>query len=261
MANQRQVGEGAEAAGNGRDEGGHLFDAREIHVAHDSAVYGCDARVEDNRAGLDHLRRNQVGASCADDEDISGARDLCQILRVGVGDSHGRVLAHEHERGGLAADIAAPDHDRVATSRCNACLLQYGQDDIGGGGDEAGEAEQEIARVARAEAVHILLRAQDIGDDALPDVRWQRQKEHDAIRVSIIVEGSHLRLQFLLLELEWVGQGSATQADLAAGAYQLAAIHLRRRVVSHDHLRQIAPGDGAACETARPRPATLRSCS
>src|SRR5712692_9992911 len=158
MAQQHKMCQGAKSAWDGCQERGNFFDTGKVDVAHDFPVEGIDARVEHDSAWFDHIGGDAGGSPNADHQNIGAARDAGEVLRMRMTNGHGGVLAHKHERGGLAADVAAPDDHRVSPGNRNTRFLQHGQNDIGCRRDEAGEAQQQVARIARPQSINVLLR-------------------------------------------------------------------------------------------------------
>ena len=76
-----------------------------------------DAHVDNDAAGLHHLRGHHRGAPDRDDENVGGEGVGGEILGARVADRHGRVLLQEQVRDRLADDRAAADHDRARAGR------------------------------------------------------------------------------------------------------------------------------------------------
>ena len=117
VAQQHGDGQRADAAGHGRDVAGYFFDRLEIHVAHQTAIGAVDAHVDHRRAGLDHVGGDEFRLADGHDEDVGRAADFGQIVGAAVADRDRGVAAraalHEHDRHGLAHDVAAAQHDHV----------------------------------------------------------------------------------------------------------------------------------------------------
>ena len=72
-----------------------------------------DADVNDRRAGLHELRRDEPRPPDRRDENVGGRGDRGQVRRLRVADRHRRVALQQQHRHRLADDLAAPDDDRV----------------------------------------------------------------------------------------------------------------------------------------------------
>src|SRR5579859_1345512 len=115
MANKHQMRKGTKSTWDGRQKGRNLFDAGEIDIAHNFPVDRIDASVKHHGSWLDHIGGDAGGSSNADHQNIGASCDTGKVLCVRVANSYGGVLAHQDERGWLAADVAAPDHHGVAS--------------------------------------------------------------------------------------------------------------------------------------------------
>ena len=117
-------GHGADAAGDGSDDGSLLLHAVEVDVA-DEAIAALlrgvfdtvDADVDNRGAVLDHVGRDGVGPSGGNNEDVGLARERGHVLRAGMADRDGGVgvllLLEQHVGNRFADDIAASHHDGV----------------------------------------------------------------------------------------------------------------------------------------------------
>src|SRR5579875_1046164 len=114
MANQHHTGQWTKTAGDGCEERSDFAHGCKIHVAYDRAIDRIDTCIQHDCAGLDHISGDAVRTANADHQDIRAACNAGQIPRVRVTDCHCRVLAQEYQPDWLAANITAPDDDRVS---------------------------------------------------------------------------------------------------------------------------------------------------
>jgi len=91
-------GHGADAAGDGGDEGGFFFDVFEIDVALEAVAdfFGgvfdaIDAYVDNDSAGFNHVGGDGIARAGGGDDDIGAARVVGEIFCAGVADGDGGV--------------------------------------------------------------------------------------------------------------------------------------------------------------------------
>src|SRR5579872_1407239 len=135
-----------------------LPDRCEIYIANNFASYGIDASIEDDCARLYHVGCNETWTSNTDHQHIGTACDSGEIGRVGVANSHGGILTHQHECARLTANVAASNNHGIKASDRQSGVTQHGQNHIGSRGYETGKAKQKIPRVTRSKPIHVLFR-------------------------------------------------------------------------------------------------------
>ena len=155
---------GPDPAGHRRDRGRDPGRGREVHVAGQLPVDDVDADVDDDRARLEHLARDEPRAPDGDDDHVGGAGDRREVARVRVADRDRRVLAQEEQRGGLADDVGPADDDRVPALELDAALREDLDRGVGGRRQEAVVAERQEAGVDRVDAVDVAQRVEVVDD-------------------------------------------------------------------------------------------------
>ena len=123
--------------GTGRDRRRDLGRRREVHVAGQLPVDDVDADIDDDRARLEHLTRDEPRAPDGDHDHVGGAGDRREVARVRVADRDRRVLAEEQERGGLADDVGPADDDGVPALELDAAEGEDLDRGVGGRRQEA----------------------------------------------------------------------------------------------------------------------------
>ncbi len=153
-----------------------------------------------------------------------------------MADGDGGVLLQQHQRHGLAHDVAAPDHHRVFAFEVVADALQHLHAAIGRAGPEAGQAGHERTGAGDVKTVHILGGRDRLDHLLRIDVRGQGKLHQDAVDGGVGIERLHACQQFGLGH----GRGPALQHRMHAGVFAgldlVAHIDLRGRVLAHqDH--------------------------
>jgi hypothetical protein len=83
-----------------------------------------DAHVDDRRAGLDHLRRDEAGAADGGHQNVGLAGDRAQVARLRVADGDGGVLVEQQHGRRLAHNVAAAHHHGVLAGDGNPLRLR-----------------------------------------------------------------------------------------------------------------------------------------
>ena len=78
-----------------------------------------------------------------------------QVARLLVTNDDRRILLHQHQRGGLADDVAGADHDHVATFDRNVLVLEDLLHAIRRARREHGVARDQAAHVVELSLIHI----------------------------------------------------------------------------------------------------------
>lgn len=157
------------------------------------------------------------------------------VLRPAVTYGHRRILREKHQRDGLSDDVAPSDDGRFLAFKRDPRLLDETHDALGRAGLDARQPRQELARVDRMKAVHVLLRP-DRGDDRIRiDLRRKRQLHENAVDCGIPVQIADEFQKFLLRggRGEFVQEGSEARGQ--AGLFLLSDVDLRRRVLSDEN--------------------------
>ena len=102
VAEEHSDGHGADAAGDGGDVRGFLFDGVEVDVAYGFAgaiglLEAVDADVDDDDAFTDVVGGDEVRLADGDDDDVSGAAGGGRILGENVAEGDGGVAFCEEQ--------------------------------------------------------------------------------------------------------------------------------------------------------------------
>src|SRR5579875_3283167 len=113
LLEQHQIGQGANAAGHGRNSSGNFLRRGEIDIADDpAATVGIlvDANVNERRTRLDHLAGYHARPPGCGHKNIGLAGEGSEIGSARVTDGDSSMLLQEHQRQRLANYVAARDH-------------------------------------------------------------------------------------------------------------------------------------------------------
>ena len=139
---------------------------------------------------------------------------------------------------GFPDDVAAPAHHHVFAGRVVAVAQKNLLDSGRGGGNEVGDALQQLAQVKGMQTVHILGRVQGLDYDRFLDLGRQRQLNEDAVEPGVGVELRNQVQQFglggCLVEVEDL----AEHPRLVAGPALVPHVDGGRGVTAHQHCRQ-----------------------
>ncbi|CDN43882.1 hypothetical protein BN871_DS_00270 [Paenibacillus sp. P22] len=227
------------AARHGSDRPGRRKASLVIDIASKLAVVEpVDADVDDDGSRLDAAGPDRLGLADGHDENIRGGRDRLQILRSGMADGHGRILAEQQHGDRLADDIAASDYDGMLACDLMAAALDQLDDACRRAGQQAFVADDEIARALRAEAVHILLDADRVDDRFLRYMRRKRQLDQNAMDQLVPVELADQLQKLFLGRLPRQAMDLGVEAHFRASLFLAAHIHGRSRIVSDENYRQ-----------------------
>jgi hypothetical protein len=135
------------------------FSAAKIHVAHELSVcQSVDSNINDHRAGPDHLRHDQIRLARSHHQDIGKDCELSQIARFSVTDADRRVALHQHQRHGLADNIAGADNHHVLAFQGNVFVLQQLENPIGRARRKYRVAYNQSADIVEMKSVNVLVR-------------------------------------------------------------------------------------------------------
>ncbi len=105
-----------------------------------------------------------------------------------VTDGDGRITMEQQKGQRLTDDVARSYHHHALAGDCDLRPVQNFQNGCRRGWHEARQTEKEIARTAKADAIHILARVQRLGDGALGEMRREWELHKNAIHVGVSVE-------------------------------------------------------------------------
>jgi len=157
------AGHRADAAGHRGEPAGHLGDVRG-GVA-DQAGFGAgDPHVDHGRARLDHAGGQQAGPARGHHYDVRVLRVRGQILRSGVAQRHGGVLAApgQHQAQGPADGDAAADDGDVGARDAHPVVAEQFDDAARRARQRARLAEDQLAEVGRVQPVRVLGRVHQV---------------------------------------------------------------------------------------------------
>ena len=155
-----------------------------------------------------------------------------------MADAHGSVLLHEHERRGLADDIAGTHHHHVAAGHGNVFGLEQLLHTIGRARREHRAAGDEATDVVEMETVHVLVHGDAFQHRRNTDMRRQRQLDEDAVDGRVGIQGIDT-VEYLLL----AGAGGqlherGLDTHVLASADLVAHIDARSGTVAHQNDRE-----------------------
>ena len=238
---EHEAGDGhrTDAAGHRGDGAGHFSHFREGHIADDLglAVLGrhpIDPHIDDGGVGFDPVAAHHL--RLADRRKNEGAAPAYrrEVARLGMGNSHRRVLHQEQLRQRLADDVRPPDHNRLAPGQRSMHVL--GEHDAGKrrARHNARQAGREQPRRQRMEAVDVLGRRDGLDHLARVDLRRQRQLHENAVNGRVLVQPLDQ-----LQQLDLGGrcrQLEEQRAHIGGGGLGGLAAHIdfARRIVAHE---------------------------
>ena len=237
--------EWADAAGDRRDPAGDGADGREIHVADEPAFHAVDADVDDGRARLHHVGRDQARPADRGHEDVGLPRDGGEVVGTAVTDRDRRVaaagargrLGREQQRQGPADDVAAADDHGVPAGGLDPGVDQHPLHPGGRAGDEPRPALRQEAGVLRMEAVHVAVRRHRVEHGHAVDVRRQRQLHEDAVSRPVLLAGDrpHERHDIGRVRGGRHGNHLGVDADTCGGGGLALYVGGARRLVADEH--------------------------
>ena len=175
-----------------------------------------------------------------------------EVARAGVADRHRRVAVQEEQRGRLADDVAAADHDRVRALELDAVLVEQREHAERCSRHVRRRAGEQQPGVDGMEAVDVLDRIDGADDAPLVDLAGQRQLDEDpvdrVVRVQLRDEVEQLRLGRLLGQAQVACPRSRPRASpCASSGCRRPTPDRRRRAPSRAR-------SGAGTRPPRPRP-------
>ncbi len=215
---------------------GDALDAFKIHVTAELAfVIAVHAHVDHHRAGFHHVGGQHVALADGGHDHIGLQRHGFQVGGGTVAQGDRGVFLQQHQRHGLADDVAAANHHGMLAAQIVADAVQHLHAAIRRAGPEARLAHHQGAGAGDVETVHVFCRCNRFNDFLRINVRGQRQLHQDAVDGGVLVERFHARQQF------GFGQGGGVllqhrvQAGVMAGLDLVAHIDLAGRVFADQH--------------------------
>ena len=198
-------------------------------------VVAVHAHIKHHGAGFDHIGREHIALAHGGHDHIGLPRDGGQIGRAAVADGDGGVLRQQHQRHGLAHDIAAANDHGVLAPQLVADAFEHFHAAIRRAGPEAGHAGHEGAGAGDVEAVHIFGRADGFDHLLRIDMCGQGQLHQNAVNGGVGIEGVHPFQQRRFAHGGVVFFEYRMHAAIAARLDLVAHIHLAGGVVAHQN--------------------------
>ena len=221
----------------------HAF---KIDVAHQAAIgQAVDAHVNHHSAGTHHLFCNEVGTAGGHHQNVRQNGELGQVTGLGVANTHGGVLLHEHQRHGLAHNVAGAHHHHVLPLDTNVLELQHFLHPKRGTRRKYGVAQHQATHVVEVKTVHILVDGDGSQHPAHIKMLGQRQLHQNAVHCGVGVEALNFCFYDSIGHTGLEGVHRRAQAHLRASLDLVGHIDFGGRIVAHNDHRQAwrdAPG-------------------
>ena len=136
-----------------------------------------------NVIGCDH-----GGAADGGYQDVAFTADGGQVGSLGMADGDGGVFMEQHQRHGLADDIAASHDDGAHTGDLDFVTFQHLDNAGGCTRSRTGTSCSQVADVAGMETVDIFFGRNGQQDALGIDLRWQRHLHEDTVDLGPAIE-------------------------------------------------------------------------
>lgn len=226
-------GHGADAAGDRGHGRGHAREPFVIAVSDQTGFGAVDADVDDHGSGLDHVGRDELGDAHGGQDDVRAADFVGDVGRAGVADGHRGVFLQEHQRQGLADNVAAADDHGLLAGHGDVIAFEQGHDSGRSAGAQTGQAQGQTAHVHGMEAVHVLGGIDQVQAFLAVQALGQGQLQEDAVNGRIGVQVENGLFQFGLGDVGGQADAPRDDARLGAAPFLVADIDLGGRVLAH----------------------------
>src|SRR5581483_11003040 len=233
-----------DAAGDRRQVGGHVRDAG-IDVADEARLGPVDADVDDGRARLDHVRRDDGGAARRHHEHVRVEGMAGEVARVRMADGDGCVRLLEQLRDRLPDDRAAADDDGPRAVELDPVLGEQRHHAARRCRDEPRPREEQLTGVQRVESVHVLQRVDGADHALLVDAARQRQLHEQRVDRLVGVQLRDLVEQVVLRDRVRQPQVGRTKTGRLGRLVLAADVDVRRRVVADENGRKADTAEDA----------------
>ena len=123
----------------------------------------------------------RFGLARGDHEDVGEDRELGKIARFGVADADGGVALHQHQRHGLADDVARPDNHHIRAFERYSLMLEQFEDAIRRARRKDGVAQHQAADVVQMKSVDVFLRRNGAQHFCDRELGRQRQLHQNSV--------------------------------------------------------------------------------
>nr|CUV15163.1 protein of unknown function [Ralstonia solanacearum] len=231
----QQHGDGhrTDAARHGRDMAGHALDAGEVDIAAQLAgIVAVHAHVDDDRARLDHVSRDDVAAADGGHDDVGLAGVGGQIARLAVADGDGGAGLQQQHRHRLADDVRGAHHHGTRAAHRVVDRFEHLHAAVRRARTEQRRAGHQRAGVGDVEAVDILFGRDGLQHLVAVDVLGQRQLDQDAVDARVAVQRVDAAEQVGLGQVGRVAVEDGQEAVVFARLDLVAHVDLAGRVVA-----------------------------
>ena len=216
--------------------------ALELHIPDDAAIgQAVDAHVDHHGAGAHHLRDDQARNTRRHHQNIGEHGEHAQIAGFLVADAHRRFLLHQHQRHGLADDVAGADDDDIAALDRDVLVLEDLLYAIRRAGRKHRVAGDQATDVVEVEAVDILVKVDALQHAVHVDLWWQRQLHQDAVDGRIGIERIDTAHQLILGGRHRQFDQLRTDTHELAGGHFVADVDLGGRIIADQDDGQARP--------------------
>lgn len=137
--------------------------------------------IDDSGSGLDPIAFDHLCAAYGGDEDVGFAATVGEVEGFAVGDGDGGVSFEQHQRHGLAEDVAPTNHECALSGDVDVVVVEDFGDTKRGGAPEAVEAGGKATERGGRDSVGVLLGSESEQGGIFVEVFGKRVLEQNAV--------------------------------------------------------------------------------